>query len=129
MSVPSTRPGPRRAGPELLVLARWEEFATWLLSRTTRWPKSARFTITQRIENHVLDIIEELVVARYQRSGRRLRLERVNLVLERIRYLFRLALGAGACPRRVFESAMRNLDEVGRMLHGWRSALGEKGAS
>ena len=123
MTIPSQRPPPREAGPELLVLAKFEEFSGWFLDRTAKWPKHARFTLTQRLENHALDVLEELVVARYERSGRRPRLERVNLKLERMRHLLRLALRAHACPHKVFESSMRQLDETGRMLHGWRQTL------
>lgn len=124
MTLPTDRPPARQAGPELLVLARFEEFTGILLERTAKWPKSARFTLTQRLENHALDVLEELVLARYRPTGRRARLEGVNLTLERMRHLFRLALSARACPFTVFESSMRALDEVGRMLHGWREALG-----
>jgi hypothetical protein len=123
MNVPSSRPGPRPAGPELLVLSRFEEFAGWLLDRTAKWPKSARFTVTQRIENHALDVVEDLVAARYDPATRRARLDGTNLRLERMRHLFRLALGARVCPFSVFEHAMKALDEAGRMLHGWRSSL------
>ena len=49
-------------------------------------------------------------------------LDAINLRLERMRHLLRLALGAKACPFNAFESSMRALDEVGRMLHGWREA-------
>lgn len=121
MTVPGNRPPPRQAEPTLLVLARFEEFTGWLLDRTAKWPKSARFTLTQRIENHALDVVEDLVVARYSRAGRRARLDAANLKLERMRHLFRLAQAAKACPFNVFESAMRALDETGRMLHGWRT--------
>ena len=124
MTAPPTRPTAREAGPELLVLARMEEFVGWLFDRTAKWPKSARFTLTQRIENHALDVVEQLVAARYQRAGRRKRLEDVNLRLERLRHLFRLAKGARVCPHTVYESSMRSLDEVGRMLHGWRTSVG-----
>lgn len=121
MTAPTSRPPAREAGPELLVLTKFEEYTGWLLDRTAKWPKNARFTLTQRIENHALDIVEDLVVARYQPAGRRTRLDGVNLKLERMRHLFRLARGSGACPRTVFEASIRALDEAGRMIHGWRT--------
>jgi len=104
------------------VLAKFEEFTGWLLDRTAKWPKSARFTLTQRIENLALDVVEDLVVARYSRPGRRARLDAANLRLERMRHLFRLARESNVCPFHVFETAARALDETGRMLHGWRKA-------
>jgi hypothetical protein len=120
VTVPGNRPPPRQAETTLLVLAKFEEFTGWLLDRTAKWPKSARFTLTQRIENHALDVVEDLVVARYSRPGRRARLDAANLTLERMRHLLRLAREANVCPFNVFESAARGLDETGRMLHGWR---------
>ena len=74
--------------------------------------------------DHALDVVEMLVAARYRRAERRARLEAANLTLERMRHLFRLAQGAGACPFKVFETSMRALDECGRMLHGWRQGIG-----
>lgn len=129
MTAPASRPGPREAGPDLLVLAKFEEFTGWLLDRTAKWPKSARFTITQRIENHALDVVEDLVVARYQKAGRKARLDSVNLRLERMRHLLRLARGAQVCPATTFESALRSIDEAGRMIHGWRSAIEPEASS
>lgn len=121
------RPPARRAGPDLEVLARWEAFCGWLLNQTGRWPKASRFTLVQRIDNHALDVTELLVVARYEPRRRRRALRNANLLLERMRFLFRIARDSHACPSRGFESAMRGLDETGRMVHGWRKTLGDVG--
>ena len=118
----SRRP-PAEAGSELLVLQRWEAFCAWLLPHTGRWPKSSRFTFGQRVQNHALDVVELLVVARFQPKRRRRSLERANLLLERMRHLFRLARGAQIMGPRGFESAMIGLEETGRMLGGWRKSL------
>jgi len=119
----SDRPPAREAGPELLVLQRWEEFCGWLLAHTGRWPKSSRFTLCQRVQNHALDVVELLVVARWEPRIRRRSLRQANLLLERLRHLFRLARGSGVMLPSGFESGMRGLDETGRMLGGWRKTL------
>jgi hypothetical protein len=119
LTLPAGR-GPRLAGAELLVLAKWEELTAWLLHHTAKWPKARRFTLTQRVENHALDIIEALVTARYDRRARAGVLRDVNLRLERLRFLLRIARAENVAAERTFESTMRRIDEVGRMLHGWR---------
>ncbi len=126
MSIPLSRPPAREAGPELLILARWEEFTSWFLDHTGRWPKSARFTLTQRVENHALDVTEMLVVARYQPRRRRRLLDEINLRLERMRFLLRIARQGNVMPKQGFERAMKSVDEAGRMLHGWREFLSSK---
>jgi hypothetical protein len=122
LTLPPSR-GPKRAGEDLVVLQKWEEFTAWLLLHTARWPKACRVTLTQRIENHALDIIESLVVARYDPVARAAELRDVNLRLERLRFLFRLARARTIESAENFERAMRRLDEAGRMLHGWRERM------
>jgi len=107
----------------LLVLGRWEEFTGWLLQHTGRWPRSVRFTLCRRVQEHALEVAELLVVARYDPRRRRDLLRRTNLILERMRLLLRLARGMGVGSGKGFESAMRGLDEAGRMVYGWRRTL------
>lgn len=126
MTIPLDRPPATGAGPELLVLQKWETFAAWFLNHTARWPKAARFTLTQRLEGHALDVTELLVQARYEPKLRARLLHEVNLRLERMRFLCRIARDARVENDKGFESTMRQVDEVGRMVHGWRKAIGER---
>jgi len=118
--IPTTRPAPRDADSELRVLAHWEAFVPWLLDHCARWPRSARFSLTQRLENHALDVLELLVVARYEPKQRTASLREANLRLERMRFVCRVARSRGFMTTRAFEKSMRDIDETGRMLHGWR---------
>ncbi|QDU69535.1 four helix bundle protein [Engelhardtia mirabilis] len=124
-SQPADRPRPRDAGPELLALARWEAFCEWFLPHTARWPRSCRFTLVRRLQDHALDVAEWLVVARYEPAQRAELLRRANLHLERMRHLLRLARSLGHGSSRAAERAHGEIDEVGRMLFGWRRSLGE----
>ncbi len=128
MTIPLDRPPAAEAGPELLVLQKWETFVGWLLHHTGKWPKHARFTLTQRLENHALDVTELLVQARYEPKLRAALLRTVNLRLERMRFLCRIAKDGGVEQGKGFESTMRGLDECGRMVHGWRVAIGARPA-
>ena len=119
----SRRPSAREAGPELLVLQRWEECTGWLLDHTARWPKSARFSLVRRVDDHALDVTELLIAARWEPAERPAALRAVNLRLERLRMLLRIARARGITSAHGFESAMRAIDETGRMVHGWRQAL------
>ena len=128
MTLPLDRPPAAEAGPELLVLQKWETFVGWFLHHTGKWPKHARFTLAQRLENHALDVTELLVQARYEPRGRSRLLHDVNLRLERMRFLCRIAKDSRVEHEKGFESTMRGLDECGRMVHGWRVALGDRAA-
>lgn len=107
----------------LLVL--WEEIVGELLDCTLRFPKAVRFTFSQRIDNLALDILERLVEARYSpKSRRRELLGEADARLARLRVLLRLSCDRQYLARGAFEDLIRQIDEAGRMLGGWRGHLG-----
>ena len=103
---------------DLPVFVRWTAFVGWLLPTTAKFPKRVRFTFSTRIDNLALDVVEELVEARYSRQKRQI-LQRINLKLERLRVLLRLTHEQQVLPHGSYAFAMRSLDEVGRMIGGW----------
>ena len=111
---------------ELPVFVLWEKLTLDLLARTEKFPKTARATLTSRIENAALDILEGLVTARY-RSGREkaVTLRAVDETLTRLRVLLRLAQARTHLSPGGYEDLSRRMDEAGRMLGGWRKQQGE----
>ena len=105
----------------LQVFGRWEELLHDLLDRTAQFPKKARFTFAARIDGLALDIVEDLVVARYSRGAEeRAALKRADLALARMRILVRISHRRRYLDGRGYEHVSRGLDEVGRMLGAWR---------
>ena len=109
---------PATRDEDLPVFVRWVEFVKWLLPTTEKFPKRVRFTFTSRIDNLALDVVENLVEARYTRNKTE-GLNAINLKLERLRVLLRLCHEVQVLPHKSYEFAMRSLDEVGRMVGGW----------
>lgn len=103
---------------ELPIFTQWMQFLEWLLPTTEKFPKRVRFTFADRINNLALDIVEDLVEARYSRHKQSL-LKRINLRLEKLRILLRLCHRLKYLSHEGYEHAMRGLNEVGRMLGGW----------
>jgi hypothetical protein len=106
---------------DLPIFVRWLDFLTWLLPTTEKFPHKVRFTFANRIDTLALDIVEDLVEARYSRN-KRPPLMRANLRLEKLRVLLRLCHTLGYLPHARYEHAMRAINEVGRMLGGWQRA-------
>ncbi len=103
---------------ELPIFTKWMEFLEWLLPTTERFPRRVRFTLSQRIENLALDIVEDLVEARYNRRKAEI-LAQANLRLEKLRILLRLSYRQKHLASRQYEHAMKMLHNVGQMLGGW----------
>ena len=104
---------------DLPVFVAWLDYLAWLLPTTAKLPKHVRFTFVNRIDNLALDIVEDLVEARYSRDKRPV-LARANLRLEKLRVLLRLCHGLGYLPHARCEHAMRCINDIGAMLGGWR---------
>ena len=85
---------------------------------TAKLPKHIRFTFVNRMDNLALDVVEDLVEARYRRDKRAI-LARANLRLQKLRVLLRLCHSLGYFPHARCEHAMRSLNKVGAMLGGW----------
>ncbi|MGD8846762.1 MAG: diversity-generating retroelement protein Avd [Desulfobacteraceae bacterium] len=107
-----------RKGDDLPIFTQWLAFLEWLLPVVEKFPKRVRFSFGDRINNLALDIVENLVEARYSREKRSV-LVAVNFKLEKLRVLLRLCHRLRYLPHKSYEHAMRQLNETGRMLGGW----------
>jgi hypothetical protein len=106
------------ASVELPLFVHWERTLKDLLSRTGKFPKSVRFTLSSRIDNLALDVLELIVEARYSKD-KSAALSRASLSLEKLRVLLRISHDERHLDRRGFEHVARHIDEAGRMLGGW----------
>lgn len=112
---------------DLPVFVKWMDFIKWLLITTEKFPKKARYTHVVRINDIALDVIEELVEARYSKA-KIPHLMRVNLMLEKIRVLLRICYESRFLPHEAYKKAMLGINDVGRMIGGWMRQQKQKGA-
>jgi hypothetical protein len=110
---------------DLIIFVKWTEFLEWLLPTTEKFPKKVRFTFSQRIDGLALDLVEDLVEARYS-SEKRLVLKRANLRLEKLRVLLRLCQKLRFLSHDGYEHSMRSINEIGKMLGGWLKQQSKK---
>jgi len=111
---------------DLPIFVKWLDFLKWLLLTTDKFPKKARFTFSDRINNLALNIVEDLVEARYTKQ-RGILLARTNLNLEKLRVLIRISYELKFFSFKAYEQATYSINEVGRMLGGWLKQQESKG--
>ena len=102
-------------------MRRWDQFLLWLVPTVEGFPRSQKFLLGDRIQSTALDVLERLVEATYTRARSGL-LVQANLGVEKLRFLFRLAMDLKLLDLRRYEHAARSLDDIGRMIGGWRKA-------
>ncbi len=111
---------------DLPIFIKWHEFLSWMFLTTEKFPKKARFTLSDRLNNLALDMVEDLIEARYSKEKWRT-LQRSNLRLEKIRVLLRIAFEQKFLAHASYKHAMYLLNEIGSMIGGWmRQQAGNK---
>ena len=108
----------RRYGPALEAMHR---FLLWAIPTVEKFPRSQKFLLGDRIQTTALDVLERLIEATYSRM-RSNPLAAANLGIEKLRFLFRLAVELRYLDTRRYEHAARCLDDLGRSIGGWRKA-------
>src|SRR5665213_3184713 len=103
---------------DLPIFVKWIDFLKWLLHTTEKFPKKVRFTFSDRINNLALNVVEELVEARYS-GNKKMILRSANLRIEKLRVLLRISYESKFLSHEAYKHSMYALNEVGKMLGGW----------
>lgn len=104
------------------ILTVTEDFLGWTLDRTAALPRSQRHTFGQRLDGLVLDALEHIITARYDVCARSDELRAVNLILEKLRVLWRIVHARAWISAQQLLYAAKCLDEIGRMAGAWLKA-------
>lgn len=110
---------------DLPIFIKWMDFLKWLLTKTEKFPKKVRFTFSDRMNAIALDIVGNLVEARYARVKSHI-LRQTNLRLEKLRILFRISYELKFLSHEAYWHGIKRMNEVGRMLGGWEKQQGQK---
>ena len=101
------------------------DFVLWLLPKVEKFPRAFRFTIGDRLSASGLDLLLLLVEAAYSSSKERC-LDEANRRINGTRYLLRLSKDLRLMTVDSYGFAAQHLDEIGRMVGGWRKAAARR---
>ncbi len=118
-------PKPERSQPteELVAITKAYDLVREMTQRVGKFPRDFKFLLGDRMLNNVYDVLDLLVEAKYTRN-KGLLLDRANLRLEQVRFQVRLAHDEKLLSAHQYEVAARLVNEVGRLVGGWRRSRG-----
>jgi hypothetical protein len=116
---------PDEPGSDLQVIATTYDLVLWTCRHLARFPRSFRFSLGDRLERRLYDILDQLLRARYTRDRLPL-LQAVNQELELLRFQFRLAKDLRCLALDSYGHAARQVNEIGRMVGGWLKATADR---
>jgi hypothetical protein len=100
------------------VFVKWMDAVDWILDAVEKYPKSVRFTLSGRIANLTLDVLEGIIEAIYTKNRTHI-LQRTNLYIEKLRVLFRISHSRRYISTAQYEHVSGLLNETGKMIGGW----------
>ncbi len=103
---------------ELPIIRDFYEFVVWFVPKIGKFPRDQRFTLGERMELALFQVLELLLKAKYAREKREL-LEQVNLQLEIVRFQLRLAKDLAGLPLKAYGQSSEQLVAIGKQVGGW----------
>src|SRR5438067_1007882 len=103
---------PEDSPADLQVIAGTYDLVLWSCRHVAHFPRSCRFTLGERLERRLYDVLDQLLLARYSRDRLPL-LRAVNQDLELLRFGFRLAKDLRCLSPDSYGHAARQVNEIG----------------
>jgi four helix bundle protein len=103
---------------ELVIYQKIYDLMLYAFPIINRFPKSQRFVLGQQIQNTMLGIATMIVQANAERDKRRT-LRQIDVELEKLRLLTRLAKDLNMLPVKQYGLMSERVSEIGRLLGGW----------
>lgn len=103
---------------EVDAITKLYDYILWVIPRIDKFPRNRKFTLGDRIENLVLDILSVLIKAAYSKDKSGL-LADANLKLEQLRYLMRLAKDLNVINLKSYEFSAKSINGIGVSVGGW----------
>jgi hypothetical protein len=102
----------------MAVIAKTYDLVIWSCKHIAKFTRSYRFTLGDRLERQLYQVLEKLLRAKYSRERAAI-LREVNLELEVLRFQFRMAKDLKCLSLDSYGYAARTVNEVGQMVGGW----------
>ena len=103
---------------ELIIYQKHYDLMLYAFPVISRFPKNQRFVLGQQIQNCMVDIAMLIVQANAERRKGKT-LWQIDVRLEKLRLLIRLAKDLGMLPVKQYGLMSERVSEVGRLLGGW----------
>ena len=104
---------------ELPIIQKTYDLIKWMVPILDNLPRNHRFTLGHRITEELYNLLDNLISARYAKSGRLPLLQGLNTRLQVLRYQCRLLLDFDLVSMKRYEFMHRQINEIGQDLGGW----------
>lgn len=116
----------RKTDTEMQLINKFYDLVIWTSNHVAKFPRPHKFTLGDRMQSRLYEVLETLIAAKYRRERLPL-LQDANLQLEMLRFQFRIAKDLRCLSVESYGYAARTMNEIGRLLGGWIKTAGARG--
>jgi hypothetical protein len=106
--------------PQSPIFIKTYDFLLWLIPLTLKFPKSQRFLLAERLSTMALDFYDLILDAVLEPEQEDKKLDAADKLLTKIRLYVRLSHDLKCISPGQFEQTARRMDEIGRLIGGWK---------
>jgi len=106
--------------PQSPLFVKTYDFLLWLIPLTLKFPKSQRFLLAERLSKMALDFYDLILDAVMEPEREAECLDAADRLLTKIRLYVRLSYDLHCISLGQMEHAARLMDELGRLIGGWK---------
>ena len=111
-------------GLDIPIFQKLYDFYKNLTQVISVFPKNKRYTLGQKLDQTTLEIIQQVISAGYLPKEQKLPVLEKSLVdVDLLKVLTRLAKDVKALDSKKYLELEQSLQEIGRMLGGWKRSL------
>lgn len=107
---------------ELKIKEKCEDMIRYGYTALKQFPKSERFTLAADIKLCMFKLLR-LIITANRRYFKKTTLEDMDVELDLLRSYIRISMQMGFLPFKKYEIWAGMIDEIGRMLNGWKKAI------
>jgi len=100
------------------IIVKTYNLTKWYIEKLSRLPRNHRFTLGDKIQQSLLDLLMFVSDAIYSKNKKPI-LQEANKELEKLRILSRLMKDLKLLPHESYRFVSLSIDEIGKMLGGW----------
>ena len=103
---------------ELSIIQKTSDLIKYFIPIITRFPKTHKFTLGERLINRLYDLLEGLIEAKYAKNKLE-KLKALNVKLDIIRHQTRFLLEFELINQKRYQYIIKLVDDIGTELGAW----------
>lgn len=105
---------------DLKIFQKTYDFLVWIKSAVQRFAKVHKYSLGIQLENETIELVKQIIKTNFKRGDKSELIDECFVHYEMIKVLIRLSKDYKLLTMKQYEFASKELDEIGRLLGGWR---------